>query len=66
MHDERMPPRMAAWPPDRSAVDLPVPGIGQHGQAIDVLLSAWRDLAAAQRFSIRALRSGATARPRLG
>jgi transposase, IS6 family len=32
--------------------------IDQHGQVIDVLLSARRDLAAARRFFIRALRSG--------
>jgi IS6 family transposase len=32
--------------------------IDQHGQVIDVLLSARRDLAAARRFFIRALRAG--------
>jgi transposase-like protein len=32
--------------------------IGQHGQVIDVLLSVRRDLAAARRFFIRALRAG--------
>jgi DDE domain len=32
--------------------------VDQHGQVIDVLLSARRDLAAARRFSTRALRSG--------
>jgi transposase, IS6 family len=33
--------------------------IGQHGQVIDVFLSARRDLAAARRFSAGALRAGA-------
>ena len=32
--------------------------IDQHGQVIDVLLSARRDLAAARRFFTRALRAG--------
>ncbi len=32
--------------------------VDQHGQVIDVLLSAKRDLAAARRFFIRALRAG--------
>ena len=32
--------------------------VGQHGQVIDVLLSARRDLAAARRFFARALRAG--------
>jgi transposase, IS6 family len=32
--------------------------IAQHGQVIDVMLSARRDLAAARRFFIRALRAG--------
>jgi transposase, IS6 family len=32
--------------------------IDQHGQVIDVLLSARRDLAAGRRFFIRALRAG--------
>jgi transposase, IS6 family len=32
--------------------------VDQHGQVIDVLLSARRDLAAARRFFTRALRSG--------
>jgi transposase, IS6 family len=32
--------------------------IDQHGQVIDVLLSGWRDLAAARRFFTRALRVG--------
>jgi transposase-like protein len=32
--------------------------INQHGQVIDVLLSVQRDLAAARRFFIRALRAG--------
>ena len=32
--------------------------IDQHGQVIDVLLSRRRDLAAARRFFIRALRAG--------
>ena len=32
--------------------------IDQHGQVIDVLLSVWRDLAAARRFFARALRAG--------
>ena len=32
--------------------------IDQHGQVIDVLLSVRRDLAAARRFFIRALRAG--------
>ena len=32
--------------------------IDQHGQVVDVLLSARRDLAAARRFFIRALRAG--------
>src|ERR1700756_8537 len=32
--------------------------VDQHGQVIDVLLPAWRDLAAARRFSTRALRAG--------
>jgi IS6 family transposase len=36
----------------------------QHGQVIDVLLSARRDLAAARHFFTRALRAG-TVRPRL-
>jgi IS6 family transposase len=39
-------------------VDLPVPGVDQHGQVIEVLLSDRRDLAAARRFFIRALRAG--------
>jgi transposase, IS6 family len=39
-------------------VDLPVPGIDQHGQVIDVLLSQRRDLAATRRFFIRVLLSG--------
>ena len=33
--------------------------VDQHGQVIDVLLSARRDLAAARRFFTRALRAGA-------
>jgi transposase-like protein len=32
--------------------------VDQHGQVIDVLLSEWRDLAAARRFFTRALRAG--------
>jgi len=32
--------------------------VDQHGQVIDVLLSAKRDLAAARRFFTRALRAG--------
>jgi transposase, IS6 family len=35
--------------------------IDQHGQVIDVLLSARRDLAAARRFFGRALRAGTVA-----
>jgi transposase, IS6 family len=38
---------------------LSLPGCGQHGQVIDVLLSARRDLAAARRFFTQALRVGA-------
>ena len=40
-------------------MDLSLPGRGQHGQVIDVLLPARRDLAAARRFFTRALRAGA-------
>jgi transposase-like protein len=38
-------------------MDLFLPGRGQHGQVIDVLLSARHDLAAAKHFFTRALRS---------
>jgi transposase-like protein len=39
-------------------VDVSVPGVDQHGQVIDVLLSQRRDLTAARRFFTRALRAG--------
>ena len=38
-------------------MDLFLPGRGQHGQVIDVLLSARNDLAAAKHFFTLALRS---------
>jgi transposase-like protein len=39
-------------------VAVPVPGVDQYGQVIDVLLSEQRDTAAARRFFTRALRYG--------
>jgi IS6 family transposase len=39
-------------------VDLPLPGVDQHGQVIDVLLSPRRDQGVARLFFTRALRAG--------
>jgi transposase-like protein len=44
--------------PGRRPKDVSVPGIDQHGQVIDVLLSARHNLAAARRFFTLALRAG--------